>query len=207
MVLGVFLLLAAVPATAEKTDILLLKNGDRVTGEIDHLEGGLLIYKTDNMGTLNVEWEDISELTSKTTFRVELKSGDIHYGSLVTPPHGESLQVAEMSGNILVPMMDVAFIDPIHEQFWKRFDVAVDAGFSYTQANSATPAQRFRAGGVSGGERPRSVQFQLAHHRSRVGRCLRAPRCESLLLAQSAALQAQLVVPVGGAPEQRRAGA
>jgi hypothetical protein len=136
--IGLLLLLVALPAAAEKTDVLVMKNGDKVTGEIDHLEGGLLIYKTDNMGTLNVEWEDISELTSKTTFRVELKSGDIHYGSLVTPPHGESLQVAEMSGNILVPMMDVAFIDPIHKQFWKRFDVAVDAGFSYTQANSAT---------------------------------------------------------------------
>ena len=86
--LGVLLLLlaVAVPAAAEKTDILLLKNGDRVTGEIDDLEGGLLIYKTDNMGTLNVEWEDIDQLTSKNFFRVELKSGDLRYGSLVEPP-------------------------------------------------------------------------------------------------------------------------
>jgi hypothetical protein len=51
-------------------------------------------------GPYSVEWEGISELTSKTTFQVELKSGNFHYGSLVTPPHGESLQVAEMSGNI-----------------------------------------------------------------------------------------------------------
>jgi hypothetical protein len=138
MVLGVFLLLAAVPATAEKTDILLLKNGDRVTGEIDHLEGGLLIYKTDNMGTLSVEWEDIAQLTSKNFFRIELKSGDLRYGSLVEPPHGQSLQVAEAAGNVLVPLGDVAFIKPIYQKFWKRFDAQVDAGFSYTQANNST---------------------------------------------------------------------
>jgi len=138
--LGVLLLLlaVAVPAAAEKTDILLLKNGDRVTGEIDDLEGGLLIYKTDNMGTLNVEWEDIDQLTSKNFFRVELKSGDLRYGSLVEPPAGGSLQVAEAAGNVLVPLGEVAFIKPIYQKFWKRFDASIDAGFSYTQANNAT---------------------------------------------------------------------
>jgi len=136
--LGILLLALAVPAAAEKTDILLLKNGDRVTGEIDDLEGGLLIYKTDNMGTLNVEWEDIDRLTSKNFFRVELKSGDLRYGSLVEAPHGGSLQVSEAAGNVLVPMADVAFIKPIYQKFWKRFDAQIDAGFSYTQANNAT---------------------------------------------------------------------
>jgi len=136
--LGVLLLLAAPASAAEKTDILLLKNGDKVTGEIDHLDGGLLIYKTDNMGTLNVEWEDIDQLTSKNFFRVELKSGDLYYGSLVAPPQGGSLQVAEVSGNVLVPMAEMAFIKPIYQKFWKRFDASLDAGFSYTQANDAT---------------------------------------------------------------------
>jgi hypothetical protein len=128
----------ATAAVAEKTDVVKLKNGDQVTGEIDHLQSGLLVYKTDNMGTLNIEWEDIAEVTSKHYFRVELESGTVHYGSLVTPPHPEAVQVAEVSGNVLMSMADIANIRPISRSFWKRFDADLDAGFSFTQANSAT---------------------------------------------------------------------
>ncbi len=134
---GIGLVLGLVSVRAafagEKTDVVKLKNGDYVTGEVDHLDSGLLVYKTDN-----IEWEDIAEVTSKSYFRVELRSGIVYYGSLVTPPHAEALQVSEVAGNVLASMDDIASIRPISRSFWKRFDVDLDAGFSFTQANSAT---------------------------------------------------------------------
>ena len=44
---------------AQKTDIVILENGDRITGEIKRLEAGLLNFSTDTMGTVNIEWRFI----------------------------------------------------------------------------------------------------------------------------------------------------
>lgn len=45
IVICMFFLLPAL-SKAEKTDLIILKNGDRITGEIKKLEAGLLKYKT-----------------------------------------------------------------------------------------------------------------------------------------------------------------
>jgi len=68
-------------AKAEKTDVIILKNGDRITGEIKNLEAGILQYKTDTMGTVNIEWRFISEIISDTNQSVELTDGTRMHGT------------------------------------------------------------------------------------------------------------------------------
>src|SRR5262245_42647923 len=65
------LLLAVAPARAVKTDVVALWNGDRITGEVKELQNGRLVYKTDDMGTINIEWLKVAELTSSSVFQVE----------------------------------------------------------------------------------------------------------------------------------------
>ena len=43
----------------DKTDVVILKNGDHVSGEIKSLERGKLSLSTDSMGTVKIEWEDV----------------------------------------------------------------------------------------------------------------------------------------------------
>ena len=50
--LGAF---SAQAADRDNTDVIVLKNGDRVTGEIEQLEYGLLRLATDDMGTINLK--------------------------------------------------------------------------------------------------------------------------------------------------------
>ena len=45
----------------DKTDVVRLKNGDRITGEIKELERGKLTVKTDSMGTLSIELKDVMD--------------------------------------------------------------------------------------------------------------------------------------------------
>ena len=52
---------------AQKTDTLLLNNGDRIIGEVTVLENGLLEYKTDNVGTINVKWDRVVRLTGSVS--------------------------------------------------------------------------------------------------------------------------------------------
>ena len=42
---------------APKTDVVILVNGDRITGEVKALEKGILSYSTDSIGTISIEWE------------------------------------------------------------------------------------------------------------------------------------------------------
>ena len=81
IVVGVALLLSAT-AAAQRTDVLILKNGDHITGEIKKLQRGLLEFKTDHLGTLEVEWPAVARLTSGTDFEVRLDDGRRFYGTL-----------------------------------------------------------------------------------------------------------------------------
>ena len=65
-----------------KTDVVTLYNGDRITGEIKGLLGGILKLSTDAMGTLNIEWQEVSHLESDYYYEVRLSKGTRHFGSV-----------------------------------------------------------------------------------------------------------------------------
>src|SRR5262245_48847762 len=70
-------------AFAARTDVVTLKNGDRLTGEIRQLERGKLTYKTDDLGTVSIEWDKVTSLQSIHLFEVELQTGQKYFGNLV----------------------------------------------------------------------------------------------------------------------------
>ena len=58
-----------------KTDIVTLYNGDRVTGELKSLYGGRLHHKTDSMGTISIEWQEIASIQSNYHYEVRTSDG------------------------------------------------------------------------------------------------------------------------------------
>ena len=57
---------AAGPAAAhEKTDVVILDNGDRFQGEIKKLVQGTLTLKTDAAGTISLKWSHVTGVISK----------------------------------------------------------------------------------------------------------------------------------------------
>ena len=61
----------------EKTDVVVLINGDAVTAEIKSLAFSDLRYSTDSMGTVDIEWEDIVSLTSNQSLQIETATGTL----------------------------------------------------------------------------------------------------------------------------------
>ena len=59
----------------DKTDVIILKNGDHITGEIKSLARGKMSLSTDSMGTVSIEWEDVEQVTSHWFFEVETETG------------------------------------------------------------------------------------------------------------------------------------
>jgi hypothetical protein len=125
----------ALPARARpKTDVVVLGNGDRVTCEIKRLERGKLQVKTDDMGTIDIEWEQIASVTSTGLFEIEDLLGTLYYGPLETAGEGE-LQVATSTGIEALPLEAVARILPIEASFWQRLSGRFDLGFGYTKSS------------------------------------------------------------------------
>ncbi len=127
------LALAAAPARAEKVDVVVLENGTRVIGEVRSMSRGRLELRTDDMGTLQVEWGNVVEITAPEFFEVEDMEGALYFGSL-RPGQPGVLEVVADWGTNAVLLHRVARIQLVRSGFWERFRGSVDAGAGYTSA-------------------------------------------------------------------------
>src|SRR6185295_955646 len=59
-------------------DVVVLKNGDRMTGEIKGLQSGELRIKSDYMAeAVRLDWSKVERLESKSTFMIWLVDGKL----------------------------------------------------------------------------------------------------------------------------------
>jgi hypothetical protein len=128
--------LGAAPAHAQrdKTDVILLKNGDRVTGEIQNLEYGLLRLETDDMGTINIEWSAIASIDSRYVFDVQLAGGIRHSGVIATSDDGSELIIRDEGSGQSVALASVVRIEELETGFWQRVSGSMSVGFNYTKS-------------------------------------------------------------------------
>jgi len=119
----------------DKTDVIFLKNGDRVTGEIKSLERGRLKVSTDSLGTLLVEWDDVASLESQYQFEFEDSGGELLVGTIV---HSEAEKIRLQGPNRTVDLdlYSLVRISPLEALVRERFDGSwVSVGFDFTRAN------------------------------------------------------------------------
>lgn len=135
LIFPVVLLFVSVSARAEKTDIVYLNNGDRITGEVKDLSRGKLQFKTDHMGTVYIEWEDIREIVSDTGQAVELTNGQRFYGPLTKPWGQDMVVVKTAQGAVGVPNEQIVAMYPVAAGFWDRLDISARVGFSWDKGS------------------------------------------------------------------------
>jgi len=146
LILGLSLSVAGPLAAGEKTDVLYMKNGDRMTCEIKDLDAGALHISLDYVdGTISVEWSKVERLESKRLFIVRLANGVVYTGSLHmidTTSGGEEeseLDVTVPSGDhVAIDKYDVVTMGRTSDNFWRRFVVDISGGLSYAKGNQAT---------------------------------------------------------------------
>jgi len=129
-------LLTAVSSTAhaQKTDVVRLANGDRLTGEVKRLKKGQLEFSTDDAGTVFLEWDKIVSLEAARQFDVTTSDGRRFFGSLEEGAP-RVLIVREGTDVVSLPTADVTVITPIGVSFWSKLDGSLDIGFSYTRSS------------------------------------------------------------------------
>jgi hypothetical protein len=127
-------LAAGRPALAADTDVVVLKNGDRMHGEIKGLEYGRLQLSTTTMSTVYVEWDKVAGLLSPRFFEFELMDGSRYYGSL-EPADAGALGVAFEGQITALDAARVVRIRRIKSSFWDRIDGSISLGASYTRSS------------------------------------------------------------------------
>ena len=117
-----------------RTDVVTLANGDRITGEIVRVERGRLEFKTDDAGTLYLEWDKLISLIANRFVEVLTTDGRRFLGTLVGTTT-RAIAVSDQAGLTTLQMPDVTLITPIGRSFWAKIDGSIDAGFTYTQSS------------------------------------------------------------------------
>lgn len=128
-------LLAASPALALKTDVVVLKNGDRITGEVQQLERGRLRLSTDDIGTLEIEWDETASVSAAAPFDVDDLDGRRYLGSLVPGTIAGQMLIVWKGQTETVELSSVIRMRRLDVSFWKRLDGSLDVGASYTSAS------------------------------------------------------------------------
>ncbi|MDH4054771.1 MAG: DUF481 domain-containing protein [Gammaproteobacteria bacterium] len=130
--LSALILLVSTNTYAAKTDIVLLVNGDTITGEVKSLDFGSLRYSTDSMGTVNIDWEDVATIKSDQKLQVEITSGTRYFGSLIESETQHSIIVVTKNGPVEIENSDVTRMTPIEtdSRLVERLDGSISLGTS-----------------------------------------------------------------------------
>ncbi|HET9793774.1 MAG TPA: DUF481 domain-containing protein [Thermoanaerobaculia bacterium] len=139
-VLGLAAPLGAQPASpppasgADSIDVVEMKNGDRISGEIKSYSEGRLFVSAPE-GDINVKWNKIVSIRSVKQFEIETTAGLHHFGSLAASDPPGRLLLRTGSGSLTIDFFDVVRITPIYQTFFRRIDGSLDLGMNYTHAS------------------------------------------------------------------------
>jgi putative salt-induced outer membrane protein YdiY len=129
-------------AAKHKDDLIVMKNGDRFTGEIKRLDHGILYFKSSYMlQSVQLDWTQVDRIESKDSFFVTLQSGKRYVAEVVKIGRKEAaaqiVQLNTEGGALEVAQAEVVSIQQSEGNFWSQLNGSTDYGLSYSSGNSA----------------------------------------------------------------------
>lgn len=118
-------------------DEVIMKNGDRLQGEVVSMEGGKLIFKTPYADKNVIPWDQVESLTTEKTLEVSLPDKETLTGKAVTAEDGTLvLQPETGPATAPIPMEQVtAMAPPKPPEGWK-FSASLSAGMNIQHGNT-----------------------------------------------------------------------
>jgi putative salt-induced outer membrane protein YdiY len=144
------LALITLSCSAAYADQVLLKNGDRITGEVVHMEGGSLLVKTDALGEVKVKWDSVAELTSVKPVHVVAGAEKLEAVAIrreqasdrVTGAKGDVSLPAGMIKTLRCQADQILYIERVerqkHPHFVDLWNGSADAGLSAARGTNDT---------------------------------------------------------------------
>ena len=134
------ILLAVLTAFAADDDVVVMKNGDRMTGEIKSLQRGTLKFKPDYMAeTASIDWARVERIESKSTYLITMVDGQLFTNVIrllpVNSPEVPNFVIGPGFQSVKVLQRDVIRILPVDAGFFKRLEGSIDFGLNFTSGN------------------------------------------------------------------------
>ncbi len=126
------------PLLAQKTDTVVVRNGDVMTGEIKEYRRGQIEYSTDAASTIYIKWQRINTLQTRKEFDIDLHDGTKHFGSLRLGDEPNQVKIVVDRDTFVVATQSIVRMQRIKSTVWKRLDGSVDLGLDFTQQNAKT---------------------------------------------------------------------
>jgi hypothetical protein len=144
--LFIFVGLLAVPnlTARDKSDVIVMKNGDKITCEVKGLSSNTLYISVDYiLNTLSVDWTKVDHIESKQMFLVKTQDGAVYRGTLSTPNAPEErpkeIEIVQSTDKAAKLERDrVVIIDETSSNLWQRMNGQVGLGFNYTKGNETS---------------------------------------------------------------------
>ncbi|HSZ60166.1 MAG TPA: DUF481 domain-containing protein [Terriglobales bacterium] len=127
----------------DKTDVMVMTNGDRLTCEVKGLDAGVLYVSLDYIdGTSSVNWLKVAHLESNQLFVVKTEGGSVYTGTLKTAdtPADRPVQIQVLSGEQehVLERSQIVQMVATSDSFWRRFNGEVSFGEIYSKGNQST---------------------------------------------------------------------
>jgi hypothetical protein len=133
----------AITASAKRTDdVVVMKNGDRMTGEIKKLQRGELTFKADYMAeSVVLDWRKVARLESQDPYLISFTTGyQIAEHFRLVDTAEDNFQIGP-NGGLKIRQMDVLRILPIETKFFKQLEGSIGLGLNYTSGNDQYQAE------------------------------------------------------------------
>jgi hypothetical protein len=136
----------------ENTDVIVMKNGYKITGQIKGLDAGVLYVSLPYVvQTLDVDWSSVAHLESTQLFIVKTADGSVYGGTLSTAGTEKGkpvrIEVTEETGKeSTIEQQQVVQVGEASDEFWQRFNGEVNVGTTYTKGNQTL---QFTLGGTA----------------------------------------------------------
>jgi len=137
-VLALWSITGGLPLEAKRMDdVVVMKGGDRFTGEVKKLEKGILYFKASYMlEPLQLDWARVERLESKDQYTVSIGGTRRRNGLIGVEPKPLGFALQANGAETRVPLADVVSIVPVEEGFWTQLTGSIDYGFSFTSGNN-----------------------------------------------------------------------
>jgi putative salt-induced outer membrane protein YdiY len=130
-------------AHAKRKDLVIMMNGDHLTGEVKRLENGVLYVDLDYVsGAVGLDWLEVERVQSTANFQVVLKNGTRLVGTIEkkaeTETTNKDFEVHSPNGVAELAAPDVVDIKSQKSSFWRQLTGSLDFGYSFASGNSQT---------------------------------------------------------------------
>lgn len=126
----------ALSAVSVHADVVLLANGDRVSGVIEKLDKEKLSFKTEFAGTIQIEWKKVVQLESDKEYEVEADSGRKVRGKLGFAQNGVIVQTASARVPLMLVSVRAVTPPPQSESALAPLHGNVNVGYNFARGNN-----------------------------------------------------------------------